>query len=103
MSPRDWEKELTDAYWDYRWREIMEPLCTTFQAWKAGELGHDDVSEAIDAAYKEKCMVNSLLSYRPDRAAAVIQWWDREWFEAWLEDNRLPAGVELEAEPEVGE
>jgi len=66
-------------------------------------LGHNDVSEAIDRAYGEKCTINSLLTYRPDRAAAVIQWWDREWFETWLERNRPPAGTKLEAPPELGE
>ncbi len=103
MSPRDWEEALTNAYWDYRWRKIMDPLCETFQAWKAGKVGHTDVNQAIDTAYSEKSTINSLLTYRPDRAAAVIQWWDREWFEAWLEKNRPPAGTKIEAPPELGE
>jgi hypothetical protein len=99
MTPSSWEQALTDAYWDYRWRRIMEPLCDTFQRWKAGDLGHGDVDKAIDEAYKEKCMVNNLLGYRPDRAVAVIQWWDREWFLDWIEENRPPVGVELEEPP----
>ena len=99
MSPKSWEEALTDAYWDYRWRNIMEPLCKTFQAWKSGDLSHADVDKAIDAAYKEKCMVNSLLGQRPDRSAAIIHWWDPEWFEAWIEDNRPPAGVDVSPPP----
>ena len=99
MSPKSWEETLTDAYWDYRWRKIMDPLCDTFQCWKAGELGHADVNDAIDEAYKEKCLVNNLLTYRPDRAAAVIQWWDREWFLEWIKENRPPADIDLEAPP----
>lgn len=95
MSPKSWEEALTDAYWDYRWRRIMEPLCETFQRWKAGELGHKDVNDAIDEAYKAKCLVNNLLTYRPDRAAAVIQWWDRDWFLEWIKENRPPADVDL--------
>ncbi len=103
MSPKPWEEVLTDAYWDYRWRKIMEPLCETFQKWKAGEVGHPDVDRAIDEAYKEKCLINSLLSQRADRAAAIIQLWDREWFLAWIEENRPPAGVEIETPPELPE
>jgi hypothetical protein len=99
MSPKSWEEQLTDAYWDYRWRKIMEPLCETFQSWKAGDLGHEDVNDAIDEAYKEKCLINNLVTYRPDRAAAVIQWWDREWFLAWIEENRPPADVQLQSVP----
>lgn len=99
MHPKSWEEKLTEAYWDYRWRQIMDPLCDTFQRWKAGECGHKDVNDAIDRAYKEKCMINSLLEQRPDRSAAVIQWWDRDWFEAWIEENRPPAGIQIEAPP----
>jgi hypothetical protein len=103
MSPKSWQETLTDAYWDYRWRKIMDPLCDTFQRWKAGELDHEDVDKAIDTAYKEKCMVNNLLAYRPDRAAAVIQWWDRELFLTWIEENRPPADIEIEAPPDLDE
>ena len=99
MSPKSWEEQLTDAYWDYRWRKIMEPLCDTFQSWKAGDLGDEDVNAAIDEAYKEKCLIHNLVTYRPDRAAAVIQWWDREWFLAWIEENRPPADVQLQSVP----
>ena len=99
MSPKSWEEAMTEAYWDYRWRKIMDPLCDTFQKWKAGELSHKAVSQAIDEAYKEKCLVNSLLTYRPDRAAAVIQWWDRDWFLDWIKENSPPPDVELDAPP----
>jgi hypothetical protein len=94
MSPKSWEQAMTEAYWDYRWRQIMEPLCDTFQRWKAGKLRHADVDRAIDAAYKEKCAINSVLGQRHDRAAAIIRCWDSEWFEAWLEENRPTADVE---------
>jgi hypothetical protein len=100
MTPKNWQEALTDAYWDYRWKKIMEPLCETFQRWKAGELTHQDVDAAIDHAYKEKTTVNSLLSYRPDRAAAVIQWWDQEWFLTWIEENRPPPDFRIESPPE---
>jgi len=53
MSPKSWEEQLTDAYWDDRWRKIMEPLCETFQRWKAGKIGHEEVNRAVDEAYKE--------------------------------------------------
>jgi hypothetical protein len=99
MSPKSWEEQLMEAYWDHRWRKIMEPLCEAFQRWKAGDIGHEDVNSAIDEAYKEKCLINNLVTYRPDRAAAVIQWWDREWFLAWIEENRPPADVELASVP----
>jgi len=99
MSPKSWEEKLTDAYWDYRWRQIMDPLCDAFQGWKAGKLSHGDVDAAIDKAYKEKCMINSLLGQRPDRSAAIIHWWSPEWFDAWIEKNRPPVDVDLGTPP----
>lgn len=99
MSPKNWEETMVNAYWDYRWRQIMDPLCDAFQRWKAGELGHADVDRAIDTAYKDKCLINNLLTHRPDRAAAVIQWWDREWFLTWIQENRPPPDVELSDVP----
>ena len=92
---KTWEEKLTDDYWNYRWRKIMEPLCETFQAWKAGKIGHTEVDKAVDRAYQEKYSINNLLSQRPDRAAAIIHWWDPEWFEAWIEENRPPADADL--------
>lgn len=97
MSPKSWEQSLTDAYWNYRWQKIMDPLCDTFQRWKAGELSHAEVDHAIDVAYKEKCFINSLLAQREDRAAGLIRCWDPDWFQAWVKEHRPPAGTDIEA------
>ena len=94
MSPKNWEEALTEDYWNYRWTQIMEPLCETFQGWKAGEVGHADVDRAIDEAYREKCAINSLLSQRQDRAAAIIHLWDRDWFDGWIEAHRPHSDME---------
>jgi excisionase family DNA binding protein len=64
-----------------------------------GVLSPSVLSISCVQAIQDECLVNSLLTYRPDRAAAVIQWWDREWFLAWIEENRPPAGVNLEPMP----
>ena len=93
MNAKDGEQAMTDAYWDYRWHQIMDPLCEAFQRWMAGELGHADVSQTIDGAYQAKCTINSLQAQREDRAAAIVRAWDREWFEAWLEEH-CPRGSE---------
>lgn len=90
-----WEQALVEAYYDYRWHLLLEPLCETFQRWKAGELTHADVDLAIEEAYKERCGLRSLFSQRQDRAVALIQWWDHEWFEAWVEEHRPPPDVRL--------
>jgi len=88
-----WQQALIDAYYDYRWRQLLEPLCETFQHWKAGELTHVPVDRAIEEAYKEKCWINALFSQRQDRAVALIQSLDREWFETWVKEQHPPSGV----------
>jgi len=96
MSPKDWEQEIKEAYCNYRWRKIMEPLCDVFQKWKAGEIAHEEVDKAIDEAYKEKITVNSLMAQRQDRAAGLIRYWDPDWFQAWVEEHQAPIQVDTE-------
>lgn len=90
-SDWQWEAALVEAYYDYRWRKLLDPLCDTFKRWKAGELTHADVDRAIDEAYKERCLINSLFGQRRDRSVALINWWDRDWFEAWVNEHRPPS------------
>ncbi len=92
QSPEwQWERALVDDYYDYRWRQMLEPLCETFQRWKEGELTYEDVDQAIEKAYQEKVVLHNLFSQRRDRAAGLIQWWDHEWFEAWIAEHRPSA------------
>ena len=72
MNPKDWDENIANANWDDRWRHIVDPLCDTFQRWKAGELDHRGVDWAIGAAYRDKCPINNLFTHWPDRAVAVI-------------------------------
>ena len=95
-----WEKALIDAYYDYRWHKLLDPLCDTFKSWKAGELTHADVDRAIEEAYKERCLINNLFGQRRDRSVALIHWWDRDWFEAWVNEHRPPSGFQPPSLPE---
>ena len=61
-SPRQrWEQALIDAYYDYRCHEVLDPLYDQFQRWKAGELTHDDMDQAIHEAQRK----NQERSYAP--------------------------------------
>lgn len=95
MPEWQWEQVLVDDYYDYRWRLLLDPLCETFQKWKDGKLGYADIDHAIEEAYREKCALRNLMGQRKDRAAGLIQWWDREWFDTWVQDHRPPPGVQL--------
>jgi hypothetical protein len=88
MDHKDWEQALADDYRRHRWHKLLDPLCTTFQAWKAGQIGYEDVDRALEAAYKEKCAINNLFSQRVDRIANLVRCWDEDWFEAWIQEHR---------------
>ena len=97
MTSGSWEEALVADYGDRHWQEIMEPLCETFRRWKSGQVDHAEVGRVLDAEYRKKCALDSLLGQRPDRAAAIIEVTDREWFMAWIEEHRRPAGAESPA------
>jgi hypothetical protein len=44
---RKWEQDLIDAYYDYYYHQILDALYEQFQQWKAGELTHEDMDQAI--------------------------------------------------------
>lgn len=41
------EQALIDAYADYRWQQVLDPLYLKLQQWKAGDLGHWEISELV--------------------------------------------------------
>ena len=89
-----WEQALLDAYHDYRWRQTLEPLYKKFQQWKAGELDHLDMDQAIHQTHKQNQEVYVLFTQKRDWLVRAIQM-DEDWFQAWAKDNPPPAGYKL--------
>ncbi len=95
MTPqREWEQQLVDAYYDHRWKEVLEPLYEDFQRWKAGELTHADMDQAIHQTHKKTQELYGLFSEKREWLARTIQM-DGDWFDAWLPDHPAPDGVVL--------
>lgn len=94
-----WEQALIDAYYDHRYRQVLEPLCEKLQRWKAGELQHHDMDKAIHETHKENQKLYTLFGEKRDFLVSVIQW-DAEWFDEWVKANPPPPGVELMSRPE---
>jgi hypothetical protein len=93
-SGREWEQALIDAYYDYRWRQVLDPLYEQFQRWKAGELTHADMDRAIHETHKQNQDLYRLFRENRRLLVGLIQW-DRAWFDGWVADNPPPSGVEL--------
>lgn len=91
---REWQQQLIDDYYDYRWRQVLEPLHEDFQRWKGGERSHADMERAIHETHKETQELYRLFNQKRDWLANVIQL-DGDWFDAWLEKHPAPPGVRL--------
>ncbi len=89
-----WEQALLDAYYDYRWHEVLDPLYNKFQRWKAGELEHDDMDHAIHQTHKETRQLYGIFLQKREVLVRAIQF-NREWFPAWVKDNPPPGGYPL--------
>ena len=89
-----WEQSLIDDYYDYRWREVLDPLYDKFRRWKAGELTHDDMDQAIHETHKRNQDLYKLF-IEGRRSLVVSIQWDRVWFEGWVVEHPPPPGVEL--------
>jgi hypothetical protein len=89
-----WEQALIDDYYDYRWRQVLAPLCAKFKLWEAGELTHYDMDQAIHATHKQNQELYGLFTQSRSFLVGLIQW-DEEWFDEWIVDHPPPPGVEL--------
>ena len=88
----EWEQSLIDAYYDARMHETLDPLYEKFQLWKAGELEHADIDEAIHKVHKMNQELYSFFNQRREILIFFIQT-DEEWFTGWLTDHPPPPGV----------
>jgi hypothetical protein len=93
-----WERDLIDDYYDHRWRQVLDPLYDKFQRWKAGELDHYDMDQAIHETHKQNQELYRFFRESRSFLVRLIQW-DREWFEGWVADHPPLPGVELVPAP----
>jgi len=91
---RQWEQALTDAYCDYRYHQVLDPLYDQFQRWKAGEFSHADIDKAIHLTHKKNQELYRLFTERRDYLVKLIQF-DEEWFGEWVKDHPPPKGIQL--------
>jgi len=88
-----WEQALIDAYYDYRWHQVLDPLYEKFQRWKAGELTHADMDQAIHETHKKNQELYRLFTQKRSFLIGLIQL--DEWFDEWVANNPPPPGVRL--------
>ena len=89
-----WEQALLDAYYDFRWRQVLDPLYDKFQRWKAGELDHAEMDKAIHQTHKLTQELYGVFTLKREILVRAIQL-DKDWFQAWVEENPPPVGYQL--------
>jgi hypothetical protein len=90
-SPRrEWEQALIDAYYDHRWRQILQPLHNDFRCWAAGELAHADLDRAIHETHNKGQELYGLFAQSRYWLVWGIQF-DEDWYQGWVKDHPMPA------------
>lgn len=84
-----WEQEMIDAYYDHQWRLTLDPLYEKFQRWKAGELSHAEIDDAIHKTHKACQNVYSLFTTKRDLLVRIIQF-NEDWFQQWVKEHPKP-------------
>ena len=91
---------MIDAFHDYRrstpqsgsvdqWHLVLDPLHQQFQRWKAGEISHLEMDEAIHKTHKACQHVCSLFTTKRDFLVSAIQF-NEDWFPGWEKDHPRP-------------
>ena len=94
-----WEQTLVQDYYNYRWQQVMDPLCDKLQLWKAGELPNKELDQFMDNINQQIWEVRNIFSQRSDRLVNLIQFLDREWFLEWVKEYHPPPGAPVLPEP----
>jgi len=94
ISNFSWIAHLTGAYCNDRCQQVLKPWYQKFQHWKACELFHMDMDEAIHLTHQQTQDVEIFITQKRDWLVRIIQF-DEAWFQVWVKVNPLPAGYQL--------
>jgi hypothetical protein len=86
-----WEHALLDAYDDFRWQQVLEPLYDQFQRWTAGELDHAEMDKAIHQTHKETQELYGVFTLKREILVRAVQL-DEDLFQDWVRENPPPSG-----------
>jgi hypothetical protein len=93
QSPsRRWEQSMIDAFYDYRWHQVLDPLYEKFKHWEAGELDHAVMDQAIHQTHRLTQELYGIFNLNHEILARSIQL-NEDWFHSWLKDHPPPGAV----------
>ncbi len=90
-----WEQALIDAYDDYRWHQVLDPLAVAVRRWEAGELDHVDLARAAERVRKGMSPIDDIFSEKREMLVRMIEF-DEEWSAPWIAAHPRPQTPEME-------
>jgi hypothetical protein len=78
-----WEQALIDAYYDYRWHQVLDPLAAAVRRWEAGELDHVDLARVAGRIRKGMSPIDYLFNEKREMLVRMIEF-DEEWSGPWI-------------------
>jgi len=84
-----WEQALIDAYHDYRWRQVLDPLAAAVKRWEAGEMDHVDLARAAGRVRTEMSPIDYIFSEKREMLVRMIEF-DEEWSGPWIAAHPRP-------------
>ncbi len=89
-----WEQALIDAYYDYRWHQVLDPLAAAVRRWEAGDLDHVDLARAAGRVRKGISPIDYLFSEKREMLVRMIEF-DEEWSGPWIAAHPRPQTPEM--------
>jgi len=84
-----WEQTLIDAYDDYRWRQVLDPLAAAVRRWEAGEMDHVDLARAAGRVHKGVSPIDYIFGEKREMLVRMIEF-DEEWSGPWIAAHPRP-------------
>ncbi len=92
-----WEQALIDAYYDYRWHQVLDPLAAAVKCWEAGDLDHVDLARAAGLVRKGMSPIDDIFSEKRAMLVRLIEF-DEEWSGPWIAAHPLLETPSVEAD-----
>ncbi len=92
-----WEQALIDAYYDYRWHEVLDPLAAAAKRWEAGDLAHVDLARAAARVRRGMSPIDYIFSEKREMLVRMIEF-DEKWSGPWIAAHPRPETPSVEAD-----
>lgn len=84
-----WRREMIDAYYDARFREILTPLASAAREWEAGDISNNGLMDEVSRTHRAARSFDSFFVGGHDIQEQLIQA-DETWYADWVQNHPRP-------------